>query len=107
MRLPLRAWFAALRAGFSTTGGLSASSHDLGFSASPQFGDDRRFHNTPNPDAKPSKGGLANWAKFLLGSKVGTEPIDRIPMRMLDRPSSICSIPKPRMWCGSAIRRTC
>ncbi|ROR22824.1 L-ascorbate metabolism protein UlaG (beta-lactamase superfamily) [Comamonas sp. BIGb0124] len=85
MRLPFRAWFVALLAGFATTGCLSASRCEPGFSASPQFGDDCRFHNTPNPDAKPSQGGLMNWAKFLLGSKVGTEPIDRIPMRMLDR----------------------
>lgn len=54
--------------------------------ASPQFSAvDRRFRNEPNPDAQASSGALSIWTRFLFGTKVGTVPVDPIPVRPLTR----------------------
>lgn len=56
------------------------------FLRSPQFDRETcRFRNPPNPNAKPHRSSLENWTRFLTGTKTGTVPIDRVPVRMLDR----------------------
>lgn len=56
------------------------------FLRSPQFDRETcRFRNPPNPNAKPHRSSLENWTRFLTGTKTGAVPIDRVPVRMLDR----------------------
>lgn len=49
---------------------------------SPQF-KDCRFANPPNPATPPGASGWSIWSRFLFGSKVGTVPVDAIPVRPL------------------------
>ncbi len=64
----------------------SAPSCDPGHAASPQASDDRcHFQNPANPEAKPTQSGWRIWSRFFLGTKVGTVPVDPIPVQPLTR----------------------
>lgn len=53
---------------------------------SPQFvAADCSFRNPPNPDVKPQSSGVTIWTRFLLAEKVGTAPVDPIPVRPVTR----------------------
>ncbi len=59
---------------------------DARHAASPQFSRaDCSFHNLPNPDLKPHRSSWEIWTRFLFERKVGTVPVDAIPVRRLDR----------------------
>ena len=51
---------------------------------SPQFRN-CLFGNVANPDALPSAGSWKIWSRFLFASKVGTVPVDAIPVQPLTR----------------------
>jgi L-ascorbate metabolism protein UlaG (beta-lactamase superfamily) len=53
--------------------------------ASPQSDGACGFKNAPNPKALPSQDGWTIWTRFLTQAKVGTVPVDPIPVRRLDR----------------------
>ena len=56
------------------------------YQASPQYSaQEQRFHNLPNPDARPTQGSARIWWRFLFGDKSGTTPTDAIPVRPLSR----------------------
>ncbi|NUZ07339.1 MBL fold metallo-hydrolase [Piscinibacter koreensis] len=66
--------------------GVGADACEARFKSSPQFASDEcGFRNPPNPDAKPALSGWRNWTRFLFETKVGTVPVDPIPVRRLDR----------------------
>ena len=72
---------AVLLSGCATTPAC-APSH----ATSPQAADDRcHFQNPANPEAKPSQSGWRIWSRFLVGTKVGTVPIDAIPVQPVTR----------------------
>ena len=52
--------------------------------ASPQADGACGFKNLPNARVQPTKDQWTIWSRFLTESKVGTVPIDPIPMRRLD-----------------------
>jgi L-ascorbate metabolism protein UlaG (beta-lactamase superfamily) len=52
------------------------------YAGSPQFRDGV-FANPPNPLTPPGASTWANWSRFLFGKKVGTVPVDPIPVRPL------------------------
>jgi len=52
------------------------------YGASPQF-KDCAFANPPNPDTPPGAGSWSIWSRFIFASKVGTVPVDAIPVRPL------------------------
>ena len=52
------------------------------YAASPQF-KDCLFANPPNPQTPPSASTWKNWTRFLFAGKVGTVPLDPIPVRPL------------------------
>ncbi len=52
------------------------------YAASPQF-KDCGFRNPPNPLTPPSAGTWTIWSRFLFADKVGTVPIDPIPVRLV------------------------
>ncbi len=52
------------------------------YAQSPQFSE-CSFHNPPNPDVLPSASSWSNWTRFLFATKVGTVPVDAIPVRPL------------------------
>ncbi|CAN5658494.1 MBL fold metallo-hydrolase [soil metagenome] len=62
---------------------LAACGHSNGgpspYASSPQR-HDGVFANAPNPDALPTASAWKNWSRFLFGDKVGTVPIDPIPL---------------------------
>ena len=43
------------------------------------------YQNLPNPDARPTQGQVRIWSRFLFGTKVGTVPVDAIPVQTLTR----------------------
>lgn len=66
--------------------GAAAQECDPRFAKSAQFvAADCTFRNPPNPDLKPHRSGWAIWSRMLLEKKVGTVPVDPIPLRTLDR----------------------
>jgi len=79
MRTLLPRLFLAL--GFSVLAGC-ASGPDCGspYAKSPQF-KDCGFANAPNPSTPPGAGGWSIWTRFIFASKVGTVPVDPIPVR--------------------------
>lgn len=85
MRNYLNICVLAAAVGWAATGCAAVAGCESDFADSPQFGSGCNFHNIPNPDAKPSQGGFMSWARFLLGSKQGTVPVDQIPVHKLDR----------------------
>lgn len=52
------------------------------YSQSPQFSG-CGFSNPANPDALPTASGWKIWSRFLFGTKVGTVPVDAIPVQPL------------------------
>ena len=52
------------------------------YAGSPQF-KDCLFANPPNPQTPPGASAWKNWTRFLFEAKVGTVPIDPIPVRSL------------------------
>ncbi|MDN3922357.1 MBL fold metallo-hydrolase [Roseateles violae] len=52
------------------------------YAGSPQF-KDGLFANPPNPQTPPGAGSWTIWSRFIFGSKVGTVPVDAIPVRPL------------------------
>ena len=52
------------------------------YSQSPQFSG-CGFSNPVNPDALPTASGWKIWSRFLFGTKVGTVPVDAIPVQPL------------------------
>ena len=58
---------------------------DARLAASPQSTGDCRFRNMPNPEAKPTQDQWKIWSRLLTETKVGTVPIDPIPVRRLDK----------------------
>ncbi len=52
------------------------------YAGSPQF-KGCLFANPPNPLTPPSASAWANWSRFIFASKVGTVPVDPIPVRPL------------------------
>ncbi|RZI93995.1 MAG: MBL fold metallo-hydrolase, partial [Rubrivivax sp.] len=64
-------------AGCASSGDCSAP-----HAGSPQF-KDCLFTNPPNAQTPPAASSWAIWSRFLFGSKVGTVPVDAIPVRPL------------------------
>jgi L-ascorbate metabolism protein UlaG (beta-lactamase superfamily) len=52
------------------------------YAGSPQF-KDCLFANAPNPQTPPGASAWKNWTRFLFVGKVGTVPVDPIPVRPL------------------------
>ncbi len=52
------------------------------YANSPQF-KDCGFQNPPNPLTPPSAGTWSIWSRFLFAGKVGTVPVDAIPVKPL------------------------
>ena len=50
-----------------------------------QRGEDGRFHNPPDKNARPTQSAWKIWSRFLLEAKTGAVPRDAIPVRRLDR----------------------
>ena len=63
----------------------TGGSCDARYAGSPQQ-KDCLFANPPNPQAKPSASGWTIWSRFLFESKVGTVPVDPIPVKPLTGP---------------------
>ena len=63
-------------------GCVSSSGCEARYDASPQF-KGCSFQNAPNPEVLPSASAWRIWSRFIVGSKVGTVPVDPIPVRML------------------------
>ena len=51
------------------------------------------YDNLPNPEVKPSQGSVSIWSRFIFGTKVGTVPIDAIPLQPLTR-AQLDALPK-------------
>lgn len=80
----VRSLLPALGALASTAG--AAAECDPRHTASPQYvAAECKFQNPPNPDARPTERSLALWTRFLFETKVGTVPVDPIPVRPLTR----------------------
>lgn len=64
--------------------GCASNSNDCGspYAASPQF-KNCGFANPPNAATPAGASGWAIWSRFIFGSKVGTVPVDAIPVRPL------------------------
>src|SRR5688572_6637776 len=78
---PLLAVFGAL-----ASAAASAETCEGRYMESPQFvAADCRFQNPPNPHAKPQRSSWDIWSRLLTEKKVGTVPVDPIPVRPLDR----------------------
>ncbi|RYF40632.1 MAG: MBL fold metallo-hydrolase, partial [Comamonadaceae bacterium] len=43
------------------------------------------YENMANPDVLPSKGAAELWLRFLTATKVGTVPVDAVPVLPLTR----------------------
>jgi L-ascorbate metabolism protein UlaG (beta-lactamase superfamily) len=68
----------------SLAGCASTTPCTPGQSPSPGMsGTDCLYANPANPDAKPSQTGWRIWSRFLLGTKLGTVPVDPIPVQPL------------------------
>ena len=64
----------------------AAEECDPRFAKSPQFvAKDCTFQNPPNPNARPHRSSWDIWSRMLLEKKVGTVPIDPIPLRTMDK----------------------
>jgi L-ascorbate metabolism protein UlaG (beta-lactamase superfamily) len=80
MGLPTRLGLAALC--LVIAGCVSRGDCNQPYTASPQF-KGCLFENPPNPQTPPGAGTWAIWSRFIFGSKVGTVPVDAIPVRPL------------------------
>jgi L-ascorbate metabolism protein UlaG (beta-lactamase superfamily) len=63
-------------------GCMSSGNCDSSYSSSPQF-KGCLFANPPNPQTPPGAGTWTIWSRFIFASKVGTVPVDAIPVRPL------------------------
>jgi L-ascorbate metabolism protein UlaG (beta-lactamase superfamily) len=73
----------ALLAGLAFLAGCASRSDcSAPYAASPQF-QNCLFANPPNPATPPGASGWAIWSRFLFSGKVGTVPVDAIPVRPL------------------------
>ena len=80
MRLPYRAGLVAcclVIVGCASSGDCSAP-----YATSPQF-KGCLFANPPNPLTPPDAGTWTIWSRFVFSTKVGTVPVDPIPVRPL------------------------
>jgi L-ascorbate metabolism protein UlaG (beta-lactamase superfamily) len=79
-------WAAMLAACFLLAApGTFAQTCDQRYAASPQFDAAQcLFQNPPNPETKPQRSAWDIWTRLLLEKKVGTVPVDPIPVRLLD-----------------------
>ncbi len=82
--LSLLALLALLTCTALMSGCASSRDCDSPYTASPQFRN-CQFTNPPNPATPPSASGWQIWSRFLFGSKVGTVPVDAIPVRPVTR----------------------
>ena len=80
LRIAALALFALLSACASTT----ACSPERAASA-PFAADGCRFRNAPNAQAQPAQTGWRIWTRFFFGEKVGTVPVDPIPVQAITR----------------------
>jgi L-ascorbate metabolism protein UlaG (beta-lactamase superfamily) len=72
-----------LVAGLALIGGCASRSDcNAPYAASPQF-QNCLFTNPPNPATPAGANGWAIWSRFLFSGKVGTVPVDAIPVRPL------------------------
>ena len=60
----------------------STSPCESPYAKSPQF-KNCGFQNPVNPEALPTASGWKIWSRFLFGTKVGTVPVDAIPVQAL------------------------
>lgn len=64
------------------TGCASRGDCSAAYASSPQYqGQSCLFANPPNPQTPPAASGWAIWTRFIFGSKVGTVPVNPIPVR--------------------------
>lgn len=91
---PGRTPFRRLRNGWMLAAACAASGCATGqpddlatrYEQSPQYSvEDRRFHNPPNPDAKPTQSAWRIWSRFFFSTKTGTVPVDAIPVQAVTR----------------------
>lgn len=64
---------------------VSQTACDPRSATSAQASSDCRYSNMPNPDMKPSQSSWKIWSRFLTGTKLGTVPVDPIPVRGLSK----------------------
>ena len=84
----LRCACAPLFAAFGSlvSPGVGAESCEGRYMESPQFvAADCRFQNPPNPEAKAQRSSWDIWTRLLTEKKVGTVPVDPIPVRPVTR----------------------
>jgi L-ascorbate metabolism protein UlaG (beta-lactamase superfamily) len=83
----LSRWRCACGPLLAVFGGLAQGAGcDSPYADSPQFAAEAcKFENVPNPNAKPTRSGYEIWKRLLLEKKVGTVPLDPIPVRTLTR----------------------
>jgi L-ascorbate metabolism protein UlaG (beta-lactamase superfamily) len=63
----------------------AAADCDPRLAASPQFvAAECKFRNPPNPHARPTRSGWDIWTRILFAKKVGTVPLDPVPVRRLE-----------------------
>jgi len=69
------------------TGASTATAEcDARRAASPQYtADSHEFRNPPNPQAGPQRSGWDIWTRLLFERKIGTVPVDPIPVRQVTR----------------------
>lgn len=66
--------------------GAGAEECNPRYTQSPQFvAADCKFQNLPNPDIKPQRSSWDIWTRLLTEKKVGTVPVDPIPVRTVTR----------------------
>ena len=91
---PNRTPFRRLRSGWMLAAACAAGGCATGqaddqvtrYEQSPQYrAEDRRFHNLPNPDAKPTQSAWRIWSRFFFSTKTGTVPVDAIPVQAVTR----------------------
>ena len=78
-------WVSAGLASLTLTGCAAAPPCPARLASSPQSDGACGFVNPPNPQALPSRDAWTIWSRFLTEKKEGTEPIDPIPVRRIDR----------------------
>lgn len=66
------------------TGCASSGDCSSPYASSPQF-KGCVFVNPPNPATPPGASAWSNWSRFIFGTKVGTVPVDPIPVRPLTK----------------------
>ena len=74
--------FGVLALGLVVVGCAGSGDCNSAYASSPQY-KGCLFANPPNPSTPPGASTWANWSRFLLAKKVGTVPVDPIPVRPL------------------------